>query len=66
MHDGRLNSLSKVIDHYRSGVIQSSTIDPLLSNGNMSITDAEKQQLLLFLNTLTDPTFLSDKRFSEK
>lgn len=66
MHDGRLNSLSKVIDHYRSGIIQSSTIDPLLTGGNMSITDAEKQQLLLFLNTLTDPTFLNDKRFSEK
>jgi cytochrome c peroxidase len=66
MHDGRLNSLSKVIDHYRSGIVQSSTIDPLLSSGNMSITDAEKQQLILFLNTLTDPTFLNDKRFSEK
>jgi len=66
MHDGRLNSLSKVIDHYRAGIVQSSTIDPLLSGGNMSITDAEKQQLLLFLNTLTDPAFLNDKRFSEK
>lgn len=66
MHDGRLNSLSKVIDHYRSGIVQSSTIDPLLSSGNMVISDAEKQQLILFLNTLTDPVFLSDKRFSEK
>ncbi|MFM7015528.1 MAG: cytochrome-c peroxidase [Bacteroidota bacterium] len=66
MHDGRLNSLSKVIDHYRSGIVQSSTIDPILSSGNMTITDAEKQQLILFLNTLTDPTFLNDKRFSEK
>jgi cytochrome c peroxidase len=66
MHDGRLNSLSKVIDHYRYGIVQSSTIDPLFAGGNMSITDAEKQQLILFLNTLTDPTFLNDKRFSEK
>jgi cytochrome c peroxidase len=66
MHDGRINSLSKVIDHYRTGIVQSATIDPLLASGNMSITDAEKQQLLLFLNTLTDHTFLNDKRFGEK
>ena len=66
MHDGRLNSLSKVIDHYRSGIVQSSTIDPSLAGGNMSITDTEKQQLLLFLSTLTDNSFLNDKRFSEK
>jgi cytochrome c peroxidase len=66
MHDGRINSLSKVIDHYRNGIVQSTTIDPILAGGNMSITDAEKQQLLLFLNTLTDHTFLNDERFSEK
>ncbi len=64
MHDGRLNTLSKVIDHYRSTIVLSSTIDPSLSSGNMSITDAEKAQLLAFLSTLTDQTFITDKRFS--
>jgi cytochrome c peroxidase len=64
MHDGRLSSLSKVIDHYRSSIVQSSTIDPLLSSGNMIISDAEKAQLIAFLNTLTDQTFITDKRFS--
>jgi hypothetical protein len=30
----------------------------------MTISDAEKAQLIAFLNTLTDQTFITDKRFS--
>jgi cytochrome c peroxidase len=65
MHDGRFRTLSSVIDHYRSGIKQSSTLDPLLINGNMSITDAEKADILSFLNTLTDQTFITNKKFGE-
>ena len=64
MHDGRISSLSMVIDHYRSTIVQSATIDPLLSAGNMAISDAEKAQLIAFLNTLTDQSFITDKKFS--
>lgn len=65
MHDGRFNSLSLVIDHYRSGIKQSSTLDSQLISG-ISLTAAEKLALLSFLNTLTDYTFINDKRFSEQ
>ncbi|HEY6062216.1 MAG TPA: cytochrome c peroxidase, partial [Chitinophagaceae bacterium] len=33
MHDGRFNTLLQCINHYRSGVQQSATLDPLLTNG---------------------------------
>jgi cytochrome c peroxidase len=65
MHDGRFRTLSSVIDHYRSGIKQSSTLDPLLINGNMSISDAEKADILSFLNALTDQTFITNNNFGE-
>jgi len=64
MHDGRLNTLSEVLDHYSSGIKQSPTLDPALSNG-ISLTQSEKNDLLNFLGTLTDYTFLNNSQFSE-
>ena len=64
MHDGRFNTLGQCIDHYRSGVQQSSTLDPLLING-ITLTDTEASNLTLFLRTLTDSAFLKDNRFSK-
>jgi cytochrome c peroxidase len=40
MHDGRFNTLSQCINHYRNGVQQSSTLDPLLTSG-IQLTDGE-------------------------
>jgi cytochrome c peroxidase len=62
-HDGRFYSVGAVIDHYRSGVIRSKTTDPLVVN--MSINDYEKIDLVSFLQTLTDSSFISDKRFAQ-
>ncbi|HQW84066.1 MAG TPA: cytochrome c peroxidase [Ferruginibacter sp.] len=65
MHDGRLYSLGQVIDHYRFGIITSQpTLDPLLIN-RIAITNAEKNDLLYFLNTLTDSDMTNNPRFSE-
>lgn len=64
MHDGRFYSLGEVIEHYRGGIQQSATLDPLLRSG-MEFTPREKYDLILFLNTLTDSSFLKDKRFSQ-
>lgn len=64
MHDGRIYSLGQVIDHYSSGIITTQpTLDPLLQN-RIAITNAEKNDLLYFLNTLTDEQMTSDPRFS--
>lgn len=64
MHDGRLYSLGQVIEHYRSGIQQSATLDSSLRKG-IEFTPKEKYDLVLFLGTLTDTSFLKDKRFSQ-
>jgi cytochrome c peroxidase len=64
MHDGRFNTLMQCINHYRSGVQQSTTLDPLLTNG-IPLTNTEATNLTIFLRALTDSTFLKDPRFSK-
>ncbi|MBP9083839.1 MAG: c-type cytochrome, partial [Bacteroidia bacterium] len=64
MHDGRLKTLEKVLDHYASGVKNSPTLDPLVS-GNIPLTVQEKADIIKFLKTLNDYTFTSDPKFSE-
>lgn len=64
MHDGRIYSIGQVIDHYRSGIITTQpTLDPLLIN-RIAITNTEKNDLIYFLNTLTDQQMTADPRFS--
>ena len=64
MHAGQIGSLEGVIDHYRNSIVHSSTLDSSLQN-NIQISDEEKRQLVLFLKTLTDQTFLRNPNFSE-
>jgi len=64
MHDGRFNTLAQCIDHYRTGVQQSSTLDPLLAGG-IPLTNAEANDVFVFLRTLTDSAFLKDPRFQQ-
>lgn len=65
MHDGSLQTLSDVIDHYAKGgrARNQGRTDPLLQP--FTITDQEKADIIAFLEALTDPTFLTDPRFSD-
>lgn len=64
MHDGSIYGLPGVIDHYADKINPASaTIDPLLQK-KISLSEKEKKQLLYFLFTLTDSTFLKNKKFS--
>jgi cytochrome c peroxidase len=63
-HDGRFYSVGAVIDHYRSGVINGPTTDPLVKN-KIAIDDYEKNDLIIFLRTLSDNDFIADKRFAQ-
>lgn len=63
MHDGRFNTLQQCLNHYRAGVQQSPTLDPLLAGG-IPLTNAETDNLMAFLRTLTDSAFLTDPRFA--
>lgn len=64
MHDGRFNTLQQCLNHYRSNVQQSSTLDPLLENG-IPLTNTESTALISFLRTLTDSVFIRDPRFKK-
>jgi cytochrome c peroxidase len=62
-HDGRFISVTQAIEHYNSGVQVSATVDPLVKNG-IRLTTNDKYYIGQFLKTLTDSTFIKDKRFS--
>lgn len=64
MHDGRIKTLEAVLDHYANGVQQSATLDAQLQNG-IQLTATQRTDLLAFLNTLNDESFIRDKRFHE-
>jgi cytochrome c peroxidase len=76
MHDGRFNTLEEVLDHYDSGIKNSSTLSPLIveadnkgvaAGGQISLhlTAGEKTAIIAFLNTLTDRDFVTAERFSD-
>lgn len=64
MHDGRFNTVAQCLNHYRTGVQQSATLDPLLVNG-ITLTNSQATELGIFLRTLTDSSFLVDPRFRQ-
>ena len=63
MHDGRFTFLDKVLDHYTNLDTTLANLDPFLKK-KIVMTVKEKQQLLLFLYTLTDTSFTKNKRFA--
>lgn len=62
-HDGRFISVNQALEHYNSGVQQSATVDPLVQHG-IALSTNDKNYLQLFLRTLTDSTFIKNKRFA--
>ncbi len=67
MHDGRYTTLEEVIDFYSEGLKISPTIDPLMKQahkGGIHLTGKEKSDLLAFLHTLTDTTFITNPAFN--
>lgn len=65
MHNAQFWTLEDVVEHYRTDIVSSSTLDPSLNNG-ISMTDDEKSKIVAFLKTLTDHEFISDERFQNK
>ena len=66
MHDGRFQTLEEVVDHYNTGGKPSATVDPLMKHvgTGLSLSDQEKADLVAFLKTFTDSTFITDPAFS--
>ena len=63
-HDGRVNFPRNVLKFYETGVNQSPTLDPLLTNG-IQLSQTEEDNLVEFLRTLSDSTFLNNPRFRQ-
>jgi len=66
MHDGRFNTLSEVIDHYNEGIQASTTADVTVINTmetGLFLTEQDKQDLINFLHTLTDETYLNNPAY---
>ena len=64
MHDARFYSLDQVLRHYTSEIVKSPTLDPLLEN-KITLSAADKINIKAFLKTLTDSSFVKDKRFAQ-
>lgn len=67
MHDGRFKTLEEVIEFYNSGTKMSPNIDPNISKhtmeGGLNLTPSEKKDLLTFLLSLSDSSFLINPEF---
>lgn len=65
MHDDRFATLEEVIEHYNTGVLQSPTLDPIMTKAGketgLHLSETDKGDLIAFLKTLTDTTFLTRK-----
>ena len=67
MHDGRFKTLKEVIDFYSQGIIWSPYVHPLMHHaydGGIQLTSSEKADLIAFIKTLRDETFLTNPAFS--
>jgi len=69
MHDGRFADIHAVLDHYNTGGHASPTIDPFMKftdpDMELGLSPAKRQQILAFLNTLTDEEFLTNPAFQD-
>lgn len=61
MHDGRFRKLQEVLNHYTSGIHQSKTLAGALKNP-LKLTSDEKVDLIAFLLTLNDKSFVFNKK----
>jgi cytochrome c peroxidase len=59
MHDGSMENLSKVIQHYANCEIENSNLSRFV------IMDKERTQLISFLETLTDSSWNQKKLFNK-
>lgn len=71
MHDGRFETLEEVVEFYRSGVQYSATLDPVMQkpnrdeDGKLPLSDEDVKDIVAFLKTLTDQSFLENPALSE-
>ncbi len=69
MHDGRFKTLEEVVEHYNNGIKNNPNLDIVLRSGGMpvklNLSNYDKDALVSFLKTLTDPNITKDPKFSD-
>ncbi len=67
MHDGRFQNLFEVIEFYNTGGNVTYTTDPNMKEAGQgqNWSQAQKDALIAFMKTLSDPDFLTDTAFSD-
>src|SRR3954452_7991800 len=66
MHDGRFSTLEEVVQFYSSGVQDGQFLDPRLKDPTqLNLTQEQTSDIVAFLNTLTDNSFLTNSIFSD-
>jgi cytochrome c peroxidase len=63
MHDGRFRNLQMVLFHYTEQVQQSPTLSAQLRN-KVVLSEQDKNDIIIFLKTLTDEDFLRNKAYT--
>ncbi len=66
MHDGRFDNLEEVMDFYGSGIKLNSPnldINILSHNAQLNLSAQQKADIIEFLKTLTDQSFLTNPKF---
>ena len=64
MHDGRYFTLSELLNHHINGALDLESTDPFLLTRPL-LSTAEKQDIIQFLNTLTDFYLIGDSKLSQ-
>lgn len=72
MHDGRFRTLAEVLEHYNEHIQESPSLSSFLrgvsnetGGKTLLLTQAEKADILAFLQMLTDSTFINNPAFSD-
>ncbi|GAB5562574.1 MAG: hypothetical protein SynsKO_42210 [Synoicihabitans sp.] len=70
MHDGRFNSLNQVLNFYDGDIRNHAQLSDVLrgNNGNVqqiNLNGRDRDDIVDFLETLSDPSFLTDPKFSD-
>lgn len=66
MHDGRFETLEEVIEFYSTGLNNTPNLDPnfyRVDQGGANFTQEQKDQLLAFLKSLTDSSFVNNPNY---
>jgi cytochrome c peroxidase len=64
MHDGRFANLREVVKFKTNGIQHSPTTDPLIKNG-FPLTSADQSDLVEFLKTLSDFSYIGNTKYAE-